>query len=153
MSAEYELVESWKLIPAIQQQASLQGITLEQQANWLGATIEEKLQNSEPNWEAAQKEQVLASLSLLSEIFAMYDFDKMIEVREKFQQFFPEHFAEYLKNLDSLSWQAIWPGCFECSHFADMHCERGVAPTNIPGTKRIFDRQCRYKEKRLNQAA
>jgi len=75
----------------------------------------------------------------------------MIEVREKFQELFPEHFENYLSNLGSLYRQISWPGCLECSNF-DGQCSLGITPTEVPGGSHNSARYCRSKEMRLKAA-
>lgn len=154
MSAEHELTESWKLIPKLQQEASIRGNTLSEQANWLSSRIDERISRNKNGWTGEQKEEILAEFSLLSEIYSVIDFDRMVEVREKFQESFPEHFTEYLKGLESLAWQVSWPGCLECSHFGHVTgmCELGVSPTSLPGGRRSLDKACKLKENRLKAA-
>ncbi|MHB8842067.1 MAG: hypothetical protein ACYC56_09845, partial [Candidatus Aquicultor sp.] len=96
MSAEHDLSESWKYIPMLQRQVSLKGTTLEEQAQWLDAQVSELIGGNRNGWEESEKIQALAKFSLLSEIYSLVNFDKMIEVREKFQELFPEHFEKYL---------------------------------------------------------
>jgi hypothetical protein len=151
MSAEHDLAESWKYIPMLQRQVALQGETLKEQAQWLGLQVDHLINENHNGWEEPQKFEVLAKLSLLSEIYSLVDFDRMIETREKFQELFPEHFAEYLGSLDSLVWQISWPGCLECSHF-DGKCSLGLTPTEVPGGSHNSPRQCKSKEMRLKAA-
>lgn len=151
MSAEHDLSESWKYIPMLQRQVALKGKTLEEQARWLDLQVSELAKASPSGWEEPEKLQLLAQFSLLSEIYSLIDFDKMIEVREKFQELFPEHFAKYLGSLDSLSWQISWPGCLECNHF-DGKCSLSITPTEAPGGSHNSVRYCKSKETRLNAA-
>ncbi len=151
MSAEHDLSESWKYIPMLQRQVSLKGETLAEQAQWLDVQVSEMVGGNRDGWEESEKIQALAKFSLLSEIYSLVDFDKMIEVREKFQELFPEHFEKYLSSLDSLCWQISWPGCLECSHF-DGKCSLGITPTEVPGGSHNSARYCKSKEMRLNAA-
>lgn len=151
MNAEHELTESWKHIPTLQQQVALQGETLEKQADWLNLQIDKLVDQSHSGWEKESRIEALSKLSLLSEMYAIIDFDKMIEVREKFQRLFPGHFSEYLNHLQSLSWQIAWPGCLDCRYF-DKKCSLGLAPAKLWGDKRSFDQQCKSKERRLKAA-
>jgi hypothetical protein len=142
------LVESWKHIPKLQRLATSKARTLEEQAQWLHIYIDERLAGNEMGQEA--REEMLAALSLQSEIYSLLDFDKMIDAREKFQSLFPEHFAEYLRGLESLSWQITWPGCLECSHFTER-CELGLSPSSIAGDH-VSVKTCSSKESRLDAA-
>jgi len=151
VSAEHELTESWKYIPRLQQQVALQGDTLDEQAAWLKSQVDKFLRKKHSDWNENDKFDALSKLSLLSEMYALVDFDKMIEVREKFQSLFPEHFGEYLSHLDSLSWQITWPGCLECRYF-NKQCSLGMTPTEPPGGSSKFDRYCVSKELRLKAA-
>jgi hypothetical protein len=151
MDAEQELAESWEKIPELQHLVALQGETLAEQAFWLRLRIEEAIARNNNGWEKDKKLDLLAKLSLLSEMYAFIDFDRMIEIREKFQGLFPEHFAQFLSHLDSLSWQIFWPGCLECRHF-DGRCTLGMAPVETPGGSRKLDKYCKAKEVKLKAA-
>ncbi|MDI6715728.1 MAG: hypothetical protein QME63_02140 [Actinomycetota bacterium] len=150
MSAEHELTESWKLIPELQQQVALQGKTIEEQVTWLNSKINKLINRNKNGWEYNRKMEALAGLSLLSEMYAILDFDKMVEVREKFQSLFPDHFSAYLGRLESLSWQIFWPGCLECRYF-EKRCSLGISPTILSGGWRSSERMCRSKEKRTEK--
>lgn len=150
MDAEHELLESWKQIPMLQRQVALRGETLKEQAAYLKQQIEELVSRNHNGWEESQRLELLSKLSLLSEIYAIVDFDKMIEVREKFRDMFPEHFNRYLVNLDSLSWHILWPGCLECRHF-NGKCSLGLTPMELPDGRKSENR-CRSKEYRLKAA-
>jgi hypothetical protein len=94
---------------------------------------------------------LVANLSLLSEIYAVLDFDKMIAIRERFQQLFPAHFERYLNSLDSLSFEMFWPGCLECKHFSGK-CEMDVVPSGVWAKNSRFNKYCELKEGRLHAA-
>ncbi|MCL6473086.1 MAG: hypothetical protein K6T91_09825 [Firmicutes bacterium] len=152
MNAEHELLESWKRIPLLQRQIALQGQTLEEQADYLGKQVDEVIKKNRNSWGEAQRLEAVSMLSLLSEIYAIIDFDKMIEVREQFQSLFPEHFRLYLNRIDSLEWQMLWPGCLECSHFNEK-CSLNLTPTEPLGGRHKSGRTCKSKELRLQRAA
>ena len=147
MDAEHELLASWKQIPMLQRLVALHGNTLKEQAAYLSRQIEELENRNRNGWVEDLKLNLLSKLSLLSEIYAIVNFDRMIEVREKFRNLFPEHFDKYLANLDLLSWQIFWPGCLECRHF-DGKCSLGLTPTELSGGLKP-EKRCRSKEYKL----
>jgi hypothetical protein len=151
LNADFEVAESCKLIPAIQRHVMRQGLTLQDQALWLESHVMESVNKKRFTWGENERVGLIAELSLLSEIYATLDFDKMIEVREKFQDLFPEHFERYLDNLESLSMQMFWPGCLECRNF-DGKCELGLTPGGVWDRNSRFDRNCDSKEERLRAA-
>jgi hypothetical protein len=151
LNADFEVVESYKLIPSIQRHVMRQGLTLQEQAAWLESHIMENVSKKRFSWSEDERVGLIAELSLLSEIYATLDFDKMIEIRETFQEIFPEHFERYLNNLESLSLQMFWPGCLECRNF-NGKCELGITPGGAWDRNSRFDRSCDSKEERLRAA-
>jgi len=151
VNADFELAESCKLIPAIQRHVAQQGYTLREQSLWLEGHIGKTVDENRDKWSEQKRITTIAELSLLSEIYAILDFDKMIEIRENFQKLFPEHFKRYLSSLESLSLQMFWPGCLECRYF-ESKCELDLAPVGTWMRNNRFDKYCDSKEDRLRAA-
>ncbi|MBE0447304.1 MAG: hypothetical protein IBX64_04255 [Actinobacteria bacterium] len=151
MSIGHELIESLKHIPGLERQLASLFDTLEEQASWLESRIDELVNQNHDSWDDAQRLEVLAKLSLLSELYAVISFDKMIEARERFQNLFPEHFKEYLNHLNSLSHRVSWPGCLECRHF-NGKCSLSLTPMEISGGRYGFEKRCKFKERKAKVA-
>jgi len=155
VDANFEMAESCKLIPTIQRDVIRHGYTLKEQAFWLEDHIKGIIGkdgfNDDSGLETTNRIDLVAKLSLLSEIYSVFDFDKMIMIRERFQQLLPIHFKCYLNNLDSISFDMFWPGCLECKHFAG-NCDLDVMPSGAWTGSRRFGRYCDSKEDRLRVA-
>ncbi|HZD59340.1 MAG TPA: hypothetical protein VE439_02650 [Anaerolineae bacterium] len=151
MSAVNELIGSLERISVLEHELTSCGETLEEQANWLESRIDELVYWNHDGWDGEQKLEVLAELSLLSELCASISFDRMIEAREKFQDLFPEHFKEYLDHLNSLSQWVSWPGCLECRHF-NGECSLSQTPVEVSGGRYGSEKRCKLKERRAKAA-
>jgi len=151
VQTRHELLESLEHIPALERQVASYADTLEGQAEWLESRIDELAHKNHNGLEDTQRIEIVSKLSLLSELCAVISFDRMIEAREKFQNLFPEHFEEYLRNLDSLSWRILWPGCLECYHF-NGECLLNLTPAEISGGRHSFEKYCKSKEKKAKAA-
>lgn len=148
MDAARDLRESLELLPKLQRGVAENGETLEEQAIWLEATVDEKISRINGGWNKGRRLDMLARLALLSELNAVIDFDRMIEAREKFQNLFPEHFKEYLKHLDYMARAVIWPGCFECLHYkhSQNKCLLHIIPIESSVGRTGIEKRCAQKE-------
>jgi hypothetical protein len=155
VDANFEIAESCKLIPTIQRDVIRHGYTLSEQAFWLENHIDKIVEkdgfSGDVGLEANNRIDLSAKLSLLSEIYSVIDFEKMITIREKFQQLLPIHFKCYLNNLDAVSFDMFWPGCLECRHFTG-NCDLDVTPSGSWTSSSRFGRYCDSKEDRLRVA-
>ncbi|MHB0977390.1 MAG: hypothetical protein ACYC1U_09400 [Candidatus Aquicultorales bacterium] len=143
MDVERELNESLDIVVDLEKELAMRGDTLAEQAIFLERDLERRDENDLT---------ALAKFCLLSEIWGAIDFDRMVEVRERFQAAFPEHFPYYLSNLDNISWQITWPGCMECANF-EGECSVGLVPVESESSRGRYDRECLSKTPRQKPAA
>lgn len=141
MNIEQELTEGWEKAEELEQKLINKTESLEEQLVFLKAQVDELATKLERESKKSIRVELLARLCLLSELYSATDFDRMIEIRERFQELLPGHFGEYLAHLKTLSWHISWSGCLSCRHFLGR-CNLNLAPVEVPGDEHRLEKTC-----------
>lgn len=78
------------------------------------------------------KTQLMSRYILVSKWLSVLDSNIAIEIRERFQAQFPEHFSVFMNSLKATGVSARWAGCLLCKYTLGHGCEKGLQPHRLP---------------------
>lgn len=74
----------------------------------------------------------------INQLLKETDFSKIIEIRAKFQEEYPQEFTDYMINFAELNTRPWIRHCMTCKHWKDNRCVKNLKPIPVP---RTTDRQ------------
>lgn len=106
------------------------------------AEIAELEQSYQSDPSPDKKIQLLARYVLLSRLLPVVGSTKGIEMRERFQQQFPDHFKNFMEIHRSDAATIRWSGCLLCKHSLGQECSKGLQPRRLPSRYLNRDYAC-----------
>lgn len=140
---EKEVLEGLEHVGEIEREILANGLHVEEYI----MSLETEIDSLAGSWAVGSSNRenrviLVAKLCALSELCSVIDFDKMIEVREKFIDLFPDHFQAYLGYLETSAVSSnLLFGCIGCVSYqgtcalkleppSEHHGER--CPSRVP---------------------